>query len=69
MFKIIAIIDRLLIIFSQWSIKREQLKAQRNRDELLKNPADWFSGHFDGLPTYRDTDKTDKTDSSDSKAK
>lgn len=69
MLKLIAIIDRLLIMLAKWSMKREQLQAQRKRDELLKNPADWFAGHFDSLPTYRDTDKTNKADNSDSKAK
>jgi hypothetical protein len=70
MFKIIEIIDRLLIILAKWSIQREQLKAQKARDELLKNPADWFAGHFnDSLPTTAtDTNKTNQADTSNPKA-
>jgi hypothetical protein len=65
MSKIIDIIDRLLTLFVKWAVQREQLKAQRNRDELLKNPADWFAGHFNSVST--DTNKTDQTNTSDSK--
>lgn len=67
MLKIIDIFDRLLLLIVKWAVKREQLKAQRLRDELLENPADWFAGHFNSLPT--DTAKeTDKANDSDSKA-
>lgn len=66
MFKIINIIDRLILLFVKWAVQREQLKAQRERDELLKNPADWFAGHFNGVPT--DANKTDQANNSDSKA-
>jgi hypothetical protein len=65
MFKIIDIIDRLLLLFVKWAVQREQLKAQRNRDELLKSPADWFVGHFNGVPT--DTNQADQANTSDSK--
>lgn len=69
MFKIIEIIDRLLIILAKWSIQREQIKAQKARDELLKNPADWFAGHFnDSLPTDTDPTKTNQADTSNPKA-
>lgn len=67
MFKIIDIIDRLFILLSRWSIQREQLKAQKERDELLKNPADWFAGHFDSVPTNTNAEKTDKASTADSK--
>lgn len=67
MFKIFAIIDRLLLLIVKWVVQREQLKAQKERDELLKSPADWFAGHFNGVPT--DTaEKTDQANASDSKA-
>ena len=67
MFKIIDIFDRLLLLIVKWAVKREQLKAQRLRDELLENPADWFAGHFNSVPT--DTaEKTDQANASDSKA-
>lgn len=70
MFKIIDIIDRLLILLAKWSIQREQLKAQKARDELLKNPADWFAGHFNSVPTdAADTNKTNQADTSNPKAK
>jgi hypothetical protein len=53
----------LLIV--KWAVQREQLKAQRIRNELEKNPADWFVGHFNSVPA--DTDQADKTNASDSK--
>jgi hypothetical protein len=65
MSKLIDIIDRLLMIFVKWAVKREQLNAQRNRDELQKDPADWFADHFNSVPT--DANKTDQTNASDSK--
>jgi hypothetical protein len=67
MFKIFDILDRLLLLIVKWAAQREQLKAQKERDELLKNPADWFAGHFNGVPT--DTNQADQADTSDSKAK
>jgi hypothetical protein len=67
MFKIIDIIDRLLILLAKWSIQREQLKAQKARDELLKNPADWFDGHFNSVPTDTSAEKTDQANTSNSK--
>jgi hypothetical protein len=67
MFKIFDILDRLLLLIVKWAAQREQLKAQKERDELLKNPADWFAGHFNSVPT--DTaEKTDQANASDSKA-
>jgi hypothetical protein len=67
MFNIIAIFDRLLLLIVKWAVQREQLKAQRNRDELQKNPADWFVGHFNSVPA--NTDQTDQANTSDSKTK
>jgi hypothetical protein len=67
MFKIIDIIDRLLLLIVKWAVQREQLKAQKERDELLKSPADWFAGHFNSVPTNA-AEKTDKADNSNSKA-
>ena len=67
MFKIIDIFDRLLLLIVKWAVQREQLKAQKERDELLKSPADWFAGHFDSVPTNA-TEKTDQANDSDSKA-
>jgi hypothetical protein len=65
MSKIIDIIDRLLLIFIKWAVKREQLQEQRKRDELHKNPANWFAGHFNSVPT--DANKADQTNTSNSK--
>jgi hypothetical protein len=67
MFKIIDIFDRLLLLIVKWAVQREQLKAQRLRDELLENPADWFAGHFNSVPTNA-AEETDKADNSNSKA-
>jgi hypothetical protein len=67
MFKIFAIIDRLLLLIVKWAVQREQLKAQKERDELLKNPADWFDGHFNSVPTDTNTEKTNQANASDSK--
>jgi hypothetical protein len=69
MFKLIDIFDRLLLLIVKWAVQREQLKAQKERDELLKNPADWFVGHFNSVPTDTSAEKTDQTNASDSKAK
>lgn len=65
MFNIIAILDRLLLLIVKWAVQREQLKAQRIRNELEKNPADWFVGHFDSVPT--NSDQADQANTSDSK--
>ena len=67
MFKIFDIIDRLLLLIVKWAAQREQLKAQKERDELLKNPADWFVGHFNSVPT--DINQADQANTSDSKTK
>lgn len=67
MSKIIDIIDRLLLLIVKWAVQREQLKAQRNRDELLKNPADWYAGHFNSVPTDTNAEKADQANTSDSK--
>ena len=68
MFKIIAIIDKILLIIINWAIQREQLKAQKARDELFKNPANWFADHFNSMPTDPSSKKTNKADTSNSKA-
>jgi hypothetical protein len=69
MFKLISILDRLLSIITKWAVQREQVKAQRNRDELHQNPADWFDKHFDSVSTDADkTNQADKADTSNTKA-
>jgi CRISPR/Cas system-associated endonuclease Cas1 len=61
MFKIIEIIDRLIILLAKWSIQREQIKAQKARDELLRNPSDWFVGHFNSdIQSSLDENKINK---------
>ena len=50
MFNLISIIDRLLTLLVKWSIDREQAKAQKERDALHKNPANWFADHFNSVP-------------------
>jgi hypothetical protein len=66
MFKIFDIIDRLLLLIVKWAAQREQLKAQKERNELLKNPADWFDGHFNSVSTNA-AEKTDQANTSNSK--
>lgn len=68
MLKLLDILDRLILIFVKWSIQREQLKAQRQRDELLKNPADWFAGHFNSVPNDTADKTSDKTDADNTKS-
>lgn len=52
--KILEIFFRLL----DKLIKSIELKkAQNARNDLEKNPAEWFNNHFNGLPS----DKSDKT--------
>ena len=67
MFNIIAIFDRLLLLIVKWAVKREQLKAQRLRDELLENPADWFAGHFNSVPNDTADKTSNKTDADNTK--
>ena len=67
MLKLLDILDRLILIFVKWSIQREQLKAQRQRDELLKIPADWFAGHFNSVPNDTADKTPTKTDADNTK--
>jgi hypothetical protein len=68
MFKLISILDRLLFLLTKWAVQREQVKAQRNRDELQKNPANWFDNHFNGMPTIpSQTDQANQANTSDTK--
>lgn len=62
MFNLFSFLDRLLAIIAKWAAHREHQKAQKERDELLESPADWFTNHFNGMPTDSDKNKTDKTD-------
>jgi hypothetical protein len=62
MFNLISIIDRLLTLLVKWSIDREQAKAQKERDALHKNPANWFADHFNSVPDSTDN-QANKTNS------
>jgi hypothetical protein len=64
---ILAIIDRLLLIVVRWAVAREQAKAQRLRDALEENPADWYAAHFDSVSNPANT-PADKTSPDDTKA-
>jgi hypothetical protein len=64
---ILAIIDRLLLLVVRWAVAREQAKAQRLRDALEENPADWYAAHFDSVSNPANT-PTDKTNTDDTKA-
>jgi hypothetical protein len=48
-------------------VAREQAKAQRLRDALEENPADWYAAHFDSVSNPANT-PTDKTNTDDTKA-
>ena len=64
---ILAIIDRLLLLVVKWAVAREQAKAQRLRDALEENPADWYAAHFDSVSNPANT-PADKTNPDDTKA-
>lgn len=64
---ILAIIDRLLLLVVRWAVAREQAKAQRLRDALEENPADWYAAHFDSVSNPANT-PANKTSPDDTKA-
>jgi hypothetical protein len=66
---LLAVLDRLLALLDKWVARQEHKKAQKARDALEQNPADWFDIHFNiGVRTDKPS-KTDQTDTTDSKAK
>ena len=67
MSSLFAIIDRLLLLVVRWAVAREQAKAQRLRDALEENPADWYIAHFNSMSDTANT-PTDKTNPDDTKA-
>ncbi len=67
MSSLLAIIDRLLLLVVRWAVAREQAKAQRLRDALEENPADWYAAHFDSVSNPANT-PADKTNTDDTKA-
>ena len=64
---ILAIIDRLLLLVVKWAVAREQAKAQRLRDAIEQNPANWFADHFDSVSDDATAKKTNEADPSDTK--
>jgi hypothetical protein len=48
-------------------VAREQAKAQRLRDAIEENPADWYAAHFDSVSNPANT-PADKTTPDDTKA-
>jgi hypothetical protein len=69
MIKIIAVLDRLLALLQGWVARQEHKKAQKARDALEQNPAEWFDSHFtNGVPTDKPS-KTNQTDTTDTKTK
>lgn len=64
---LLAIIDRLLLLVVRWAVAREQAKAQRLRDALEENPADWYAAHFDSVSNPTST-PANKTNTDDTKA-
>lgn len=67
MSSLFAFIDRLLLLVVRWAVAREQAKAQRLRDAIEENPADWYAAHFDSVPNPANT-PADKTNTDDTKA-
>ena len=62
-FSIGQIIARLLALFDEYRRKRESKLRQAERDALERDPAGWFSEHFDdGLHDTEAADSTDKTE-------
>jgi hypothetical protein len=47
-------------------VAREQAKAQRLRDALEENPADWYIAHFNSMSDSANT-PTNKTNPDDTK--
>lgn len=45
---LIVILDKLLSLIQTWMVKKENADAQTQRDQLEKNPSDWFTQHFNG---------------------
>ena len=69
MIKLIEVLGRLLALFDKWVARQEQKKAQKARDALEKNPADWFDTHFSNGVRTDDYNKTDQTDTENTKTK
>lgn len=67
MSSLFAIIDRLLLLVVRWAVAREQAKAQRLRDAIEENPADWYIAHFNSMSDPANT-PADKTNTDDTKA-
>jgi hypothetical protein len=66
---IFAVLDRLLTLLDEWVARQEHKKAQKARDALEQNPADWFDTHFSNGVRTDDSSKTNQTDTSDSETK
>ena len=69
MTKLIAVIDRLLALLDKWIAYQEHKKAQKARDALEQNPADWFDTHFSNGVRTDDSNKTDQTNTENTKTK
>ena len=69
MTKLIAVLDRLLALLDKWVAHQEHKKAQKARDALEQNPADWFDTHFSNGVRTADSSKTDQTNIDNSKTK
>jgi hypothetical protein len=66
---IFVVLDRLLALLDEWVSRQEHKKAQKARDALEQNPADWFDNHFTNGVRTDDSSKTDQTDTANSKTK
>jgi hypothetical protein len=69
MTKLIAVIDRLLALLDRWVAHQAHKKAQKARDAIEQNPADWFDTHFSNGVRSVDSSKADQTNTDNSKTK
>ena len=45
---LLKIVAGLLLLFQSYKVKKEQVDAQQQADQISQDPADWFNAHFDG---------------------
>jgi len=60
--KIVSILYALANFLEKLRAKREQKDAQKSRDQLEDDPAEWYDNHFSGL---RNSDSKDADEAND----
>jgi len=66
---LLAVLDRLLVLLDKWVARQEHKKAQKARDALEQNPANWFDIHFNHGVRTDDPSKADQADVANSETK